>query len=681
MARLEPLSAEQLLAEEQAALRRVATLVAREEPEEVVFEAVAREAATLLGARTATTYRFGEADAVAVGSWAEPGAQGVAVGRLVPLNGSTAVPRVYRSGHAVRLEDSSGSSGEFAAYVHDLGIRSTIAAPVFVDERMWGCLTVSWTEQAGMPPGAEDQLEEFTDLLAHALASREARRLLREERDFANAVVELSQALICVFDREGRIVRFNQAAEEATGFKEEEIAGRDACESIVPPEHHDLFREIIERAFAHVEPHPMRGFWVTSDGSRRTIEFSNRPLLDAEGNVRYFVSTGLDVTERERATAEILRLASEQTALRRVATLVAANAEPSRVFAAVAAEAGQLLGSDSAATIRFDGDVAFTVGRWDGAGIGGFETNTGVPLTGSEGLTALVARTGAPARIDDYAGVRGEAAERMRRLGFRSAVGAPITLGGHTWGVLLVASTHSDPLGAEAEHRLTGFTELITLALEGAQARSDLTESRARIVSAGDAERRRLERNLHDGAQQRLVAISLHLRIAQQQLADKPETVLPLIASAADELQLALEELRELARGLHPALLTERGLGHALESVVARAPFPVELNGDFDQRLPAAVEAAFYYIVSECLTNAAKHAEPSLATVTLTREEQRTCIEVEDDGAGGANLTGGSGLQGLADRVEALGGRFSFHSPPGGGTRVRAELPRTESIA
>jgi len=680
MAHLGRGSDERLLVEEQAALRRVATLIAREEPEDVVFEAVAREAATLLRARTATTYRFGEVDAVSVGSWSEADARGVAVGRHVPLDGNTAVPRVYQTRHAVRLEDSRGSSGEFAAYIHDLGIRSTIAAPVFVDTRMWGCITVSWTEPAAMPAGAENQLEEFTDLLSHSLANHEARRLLREERDFANAVVELSQALICVFDREGRIVRFNRAAEQATGFNEADIVGSDARDSIVPAEHHDLFGEIIERAFDQLEPHPMRGFWMTSDGNRRTIEFSNRPLLDDTGNVRYFVCTGLDVTEREQATAEIVRLASEQAALRRVATLVAGNAEPPRVFEAVAAEAGRLLGSDSAATIRFDGDTAVTVGRWDGAGIGGFESGTAVPLTGSDALTAVVARTGAPARIDDYADVRGEAAERMRRHGFRSAVGAPITVGGQTWGTLLVASTRPEPLGPEAEQRLIDFTELIALALESAQARTDLTESRARIVSAGDAARRRLERNLHDGAQQRLVSISLQLRLAQQRLVEQPDSALPLIASAAEELRLALEELRELARGLHPALLAERGLGRALESLVARAPFPVELSGDFDERLPAPVEAALYYIVSESLANAAKHARPSRATVALTREPDRVSIEVEDDGVGGAELSGGSGLQGLADRVEALGGRFSFQSPPGDGTRIRAELPRRPDV-
>jgi PAS domain S-box-containing protein len=665
-----------MVRDEQAALRRVATLVARGAPAEEVFAAVSEEVGRLVGAQTANTYRFeGANEAVAVGRWSQGGDRGVQIGRRLRLDGPTAVPLVHRRREPVRIDDYEGVEGRFAAYLRELGVRSTVAAPVFLEERLWGAITASTTSDEPMPAGAEQQVAAFADLVSHSLASHEARRQLREERDFAEAVVDLSETLICVFDREGRIVRFNRAAERATGWSAGEVLGRDARDLIVPPEHRQLFDEILEAAFERRQPHPMRGYWRTKAGGHRLIDFANRALEDADGAVRYFVSTGLDVTERERATEEIVRLASEQAALRRVATLVARGAAPELVFDAVAEETGKLLDVESVGTIRFDGDVATTVGRWSVGPIRAFPAGAVVPLTGSDGLTAVVARTGRPARIEDYSAVRGEAAQRMHEAGYRSGVGAPIVVGGRTWGMLLVASTDERPLGADSERRLGDFAELVALALESAQARTELVESRARIVSAGDAERRRLERNLHDGAQQRLVTLSLQLRLAQGRLRNDPDAADALIGAAADELQLALEELRELARGLHPAVLADRGLVPALEALAARAPFPVEVEGVPAERLAEPVEAAVYFVVSESLANAAKHAEPSHATVTVATTGDAVSVEIADDGRGGAVLEGGTGLRGLADRVEALGGMLSVASAAGEGTTVRAELP------
>jgi PAS domain S-box-containing protein len=657
------------------ALRRVALLVAREAAPDEVFSAVTEEVGKLLHTQTANTYRFeGESEAVAVGTWSEGGDGGVTIGRRLRLDGPTAVPLVHRRREPVRIDDYTGIEGSFAAYVRELGIRSTVAAPVFVQDDLWGAITASTTTGV-MPEGSERQLADFAELVSQSLANHEARRLLHDERDFATAVVELSQTLICVFDRDGRIVRFNGAAERASGWSAAEAIGRDARELIIPPEHLGLFDEILERAFEGHEPHPMQGWWLTKDGGRRTIEFSNRPLVDADGDVTYFVSTGLDVTERERATAEIVRLASEQAALRRVATLVARSPEPELVFEAVAEEAGRLLGADSSGTIRFDGDTATTVGRWAAGEVRAFRAGAVVSLRDSEGLTAVVARTGKPARIDDYSQVRGEAARGMHEAGYRSGVGAPIVVDGRTWGMVLVSSTATEPLGLDAERRLGGFAELVALALEGAHARGELLESRSRIVSAGDAERRRLERNLHDGAQQRLVTLSLQLKLAERKLPDDAATAGTLIASAGEELQLALEELRELARGLHPAVLSDRGLAPALEALAARAPFPVEIAGVPDERLDDRVEAAVYYLVSESLTNAAKHAAPAAVTVTLRTDDEALEVTVADDGLGGADLAAGTGIRGLADRVESLGGRLAVESPPGVGTTVCARLP------
>jgi len=661
-------------AEEQGALRRVATLVAREASADEVFAAVSEEVGLLLGAQTANTYRFEGVEAVALGGWSEPGADGVPPGSRLGLEGPTAVPLVHRRREPVRIDCYDGIDGSFAEYLRGLGIRSTVAAPVFAGEALWGAITASSTAEA-MPEGSEQQLARFAELVSHSLGNHDARRRLHEERDFAAAVVELSQTLICVFDRDGRIVRFNAACERATGWSADEVLGRDARELIIPPEHLELFDEILERAFAEQEAHPMQGWWLTKDGGRRTIEFSNRAITDADGNVAHFVSTGLDVTEREHATEQIVRLATEQAALRRVATLVARSPDPELVFEAVAEEAGRLLGADSSGAIRFDGDTATTVGRWAAGEIRAFPAGAVVSLTGSDGLTAVVARTGKPARVDDYSRVRGDAARGMHEAGYRSGVGAPIVVGGATWGMVLVSSTAEEPLGADAERRLGDFAELVALALESAQARTELLESRARIVGAGDEARRRLERNLHDGAQQRLVTLSLQLQLARRRLQRDPLEAEALIGAATDELQVALEELRELARGLHPAVLADRGLGPALESLASRAPFPVEISGVPPGRLDPRVEVAVYYLASESLTNAAKHAAPTAVSITLAAAADALEVEVADDGRGGAELAGGTGIRGLADRVEALGGRLAVESPPGVGTTIRARLP------
>jgi signal transduction histidine kinase len=369
-------------------------------------------------------------------------------------------------------------------------------------------------------------------------------------------------------------------------------------------------------------------------------------------------------------------IAEEQAALRRVATLVASGAEPAEIFDAVAEEAGRLLAARSSATIRYDGGVAVTVGRWQqGEEPTGFHVGTRVPLTGSDGLTAIVARTGRSARIDDYSGVRGRAAEMMRENGYRAAVAAPIVVGGAMWGLLLVTSAEPGALGADAERRLGGFAELVALGLESAEAREQLNASRRRILRTAFEERRRLERNLHDGAQQRLVSLALQLRVVEGLLARDPEAARGLVANARAELDLAMRELRELARGLHPAVLSERGLAAALESLADSAALPVHVTGVTEERLGDAVEAGAYFVVAESITNAVKHAHASRIEVRLARAPGALRIEIEDDGRGGADPTAGTGLRGLADRIEALGGRFAVADRDGGGTVVSVELP------
>jgi signal transduction histidine kinase len=252
---------------------------------------------------------------------------------------------------------------------------------------------------------------------------------------------------------------------------------------------------------------------------------------------------------------------------------------------------------------------------------------------------------------------------------------APITAGGRLWGTLAVFSASAGHFPSNAQQRLADFTNLVALALESAEAHDQLTASRARIVEASVAERRRLERNLHDGAQQRLVTLAVHLRIAQESLREDPAAAEAMLSSVGEDLKLALEELRELARGLHPAVLTDRGLEPAVQSLATRAPFPVEIAGIPPVRLDESVEAAVYYLVAESLTNAAKHADASAARIEISTANAEVVVEISDNGSGGASMDRGSGLRGLADRIEALGGRFDLTSPRAGGTVVRATFP------
>jgi signal transduction histidine kinase len=239
----------------------------------------------------------------------------------------------------------------------------------------------------------------------------------------------------------------------------------------------------------------------------------------------------------------------------------------------------------------------------------------------------------------------------------------------------MVGTAGDTPFPPGAEQRVGEFAELVAQALANAEAREQLTASRKRLVEAAQVERRRLERNLHDGAQQRLVALSVTLRLAERQLQRDPEAARESLVQASADLADALEELRELARGLHPAVLTDHGLQAALSALAARAQLPVALTVDLDRRPPEAIEAAAYFIVAEALTNVARYASADSATVLVRRQADGLLVEVTDDGKGGADPAAGTGLRGLIDRVEALGGRLDVESRRGRGTTIRAWLP------
>lgn len=387
------------------------------------------------------------------------------------------------------------------------------------------------------------------------------------------------------------------------------------------------------------------------------------------------VTVGAVTIEAGRRTAEAEKersdLADTQASLRRLAMLVAAAEPPDALFAAVTREVSRHFGNDTARMIRFEADGTATLVASEGTTgphvrVG--ELWTGYPPTG---LTSTVLRTGRATRIDDYSKIPG--GERYLREGLRAAVGMPVHVDRRVWGLIAIGSTEG-PLPSDTERRLTDFTDLVATAVANAQGRAELMTSRARLVTASDDARRRIERDLHDGAQQRLVSLALGLRsVATEPTAS--EEVRAEVEQIATELVEVIDELREISRGIHPAVLSESGLRPALRALARRSAVPVELDAAIDGRLPEPVEVAAYYVVSETLTNAAKYANATLVEVKAEVAEGRLRLSVRDDGVGGADPALGSGLVGLKDRLDALGGTFTVRSPADGGTTVSCTLP------
>jgi signal transduction histidine kinase len=527
------------LAEEQAALRRVATLVAQGAQPAEVFAAVSMEVARLVPAEAAALTRY-ETDGTvtALGGWTENGGYGH-VGTRFTVEG-TVSGLIFETHQPARIHSYAESQGAAVAAAREMGWRSSVGAPITVEGRLWGVLAVASTSERPLPLDTERRLAEFTDLVATAIANAESRE-------------------------------------------------------------------------------------------------------------------------------ELTRLAEEQAALRRVATLVAQGRPPADVFEAVSAEVGRLVPADAAALSRFGADgTVTTLGAWTRTG--GYEIHIGERIVLEPGTTSRqVFETRRPARIDDC--VAGRAAGR------RSTVGVPVIVDGHVWGVVSVASTIDRPLPLDTERRLVEFTELLATAIANAESRAELDISRARIVATADATRRRIERDLHDGAQQQLVSLALELRSAQTAVPPELHQHRAELSRVVEGLTGVLDGLREIALGIHPGVLAEGGLGPALRTLARRSPIPVELDVRAEARLPEAVEVAAFYVVSEALTNAAKYARASVVHVDVEARDSVLRVAVRDDGLGGADPARGSGLLGLKDRAEAIGGSMSLESTRGLGTSLLVELP------
>ena len=533
------------LLEEQAALRRVATLVAEGAPPAEVFQAVSFEVAQLLHAEGAALTRF-ETDGTvtALGGWTSTGGY-LHAGTRFALEG-TVSGLVFESGQPARIDRYADAPGAALAAAREMGWRSSVGVPITVEGRLWGVLAAVSTSDQPPPPDTEQRLAEFTQLVATAIANTENRE-------------------------------------------------------------------------------------------------------------------------------QLTRLAEEQAALRRVATLVAEGAPPAEVIEAVITEAGRVVPADAAGLSRYEADGTTALGSWSRTG--GY-VNVGARFPHERGTVGwLVYETGRPGRIGTYEGVPGDVSAAARQAGWRSSVGVPIVVEGRLWGVMTVASTTDQPLPLDTEERLAEFTELVATAIANAESRAELAASRARIVATADAARRRIERDLHDGAQQQLVSLALELRAAQAAAPPELDKHRAELSRAVDGVTSVLDLLREIARGIHPAILAEGGLGPALRTLSRRSPIPVQLDAHVEERLPEPVEVAAYYVVSEALTNSAKYAGASNVQVSVDVREGSLWVAVRDDGLGGADPARGSGLLGLKDRVEAIGGSISLQSPHNQGTTLIAELP------
>jgi PAS domain S-box-containing protein len=586
--------------------------------------------------------------------------------------------RVWLSGEPAWVDDVRDRRDlPRAGAAASAGLRTAFGVPIRGASAVLGAMEFFTTEPHAPD---DDLLATMTSLgsqIGQFVERCRAQEAVRASDARKSAILNAAFDCIITMDAEGRIVEVNEATEATFGYTAAQMVGEDLAELMIPPETREAHRHGLERyvstGTSRMVGHPVELDAMRADGSTFPIELAvTRPDLPGPP---LFCGYLRDVTERKEAERSLQALAEEQAALRRVATAVAAELDPARLFALITEEVGRLLGVGSSYVLRYDDDQAATVvGVWAGDGEDRMPNGTTVALAGDT-VVPTVWRTGRPARVESFEGMEGELAATLRERGLHGSLGAPVTVAGRTWGVMVLSQTTPEPLPPHTEQRLVNFAELAAQAIANAHAREELAASRARIVEAGDAERRRLERNLHDGAQQRLVATSLSVRVAAGRADDDP-ALRAMLDRAGEELALALEELRELARGLHPAVLSDHGLRAAIETLADRAPVPVEVDVALDsERLPEPIEAAAYYVVAEALTNMAKHARASEARVRVERANGHALVEVADDGVGGADETGGSGLRGLVDRVEALGGRLTVSSPAGAGTRVRAELP------
>jgi GAF domain-containing protein/two-component sensor histidine kinase len=720
------------LVEEQAALRRVATLVARGVSADELFVAVSNEIASLYSAEIATIGRFEPVEPpelTAIGVCDGPNES--LMGVRTPLLDWLASTTVYRTGRTARKEvtaDQITGEGTLPDAIRAMGFFSTVSTPIVVEGELWGVLTVSSSHDS-LPPATEQRIESFSELVATAIANAQSRgelamsearaRELAEEQAALRRVATLvaqgvspGEIFSAVSEEVERVFRLDVAATAAADvirFEGEEfvMVGALRGAEVVP-----LGSRWGQKALyastqvfrtgrsARVTPADLASVGGPDAEFLRSIGYLHQvacPILlegrlwgvitmnseeelppGTEERLEKFtdlVATAIANAESRgelaASEARARELAREQTALRRVATLVAQGATADRLFSAVAEEVGRVIDVPMVAVQRYETDGTLTM-----VGVAGdtrFVAGSRWPVE-PDWISGMILATGRPARRDDYSTMPGPLGATLREDKMTAMVGVPIVVEGNIWGLMVGVGKDGTPIPADAEERLARFTELVATAVSNASTRTELLASRARVVGAADETRRRLERDLHDGIQQWLVALALKARKAST-LSEPDASNTSELSELADELVSVINELREISRGIHPAILSDAGLDDALAALARRSGIRVDLDIDFAGRYEPTVEATVYYVVAESVTNAVKHAHASVVDVRGGLRDAQLAFEITDDGVGGADPRGGTGMIGLRDRVDTLGGSISFESPAGGGTTVRVLLP------
>jgi signal transduction histidine kinase len=716
------------LADEQAALRRVATLVAGGAGPDAVFTAVADELGHLIGAEATFVSRVDhptgpgeepEGHITVVGSYGLVSDR-VPVGFRLELLPGMVQTVALRTGRPARTSGERLAKGPHGAWVATLGMRAGIATPIVVGGSHWG-VTVAATSREDFPVGTESRMAGFMELAAMAVANAKAEQELRELADTQAALRRLAmlvargespEAVFAAVAREAlrhfgngtaRMIRYEPdgtatlVANAGTTGPHVRVGKR--WEGYPPTgltatilrtgraarvdDYKDLpggeayLREGLRSAVG-VPIHANGRLWgmiAVGSGHAPLPPETEHRMAEFTDLIATAVANAQNWGSLETSRDELARLLAEQAALRRVATLVARGIPPGEIFLAVAEEIRLMLGADSAGIARFEPDGVSVV-VLGGVGEVRVELPAGTRLRMQDYTApAVVWRTGRAARVDEdvWSGISDPLADGLRELGIRSMLASPIVVEGRLWGVVNALSRQG-PFPSDAADRMADFTELVATAVGNAESRAEVAASRTRIVAAADEARRLIERDLHDGGQQRLLALALKLRSAAASPHGR-DTIRAEVTDVAAGLMGVIDELREISRGIHPAVLSKAGLRLALRALGRRSAVPVEMDVRIDGRLPEPVEVGAYYVVSEMLTNAAKHARASVVEVDAEVSGGMLRVCVRDDGVGGADPVRGSGLVGLKDRIDALGGRFSLHSPAGGGTTVNCELP------
>jgi signal transduction histidine kinase len=704
-----------VLADEQAALRRVATLVARQPSPAEVFEAVTEEAARLLHLDSANLIVYERDQTVTVVGACNLRGPAAPVGIRGSLEGDNITGRVFRTQRPARINQYTDAVGPAAEYARSIGFRAAVGVPVLAGGRLWGVMVVGSSRPEPLPADTEMRIGAFTELVATAIANTAARAELEQvaaEQAALGRVATLVAEAVTASDI------FAAVATEVAGLFDVPLVGlfryeREGLATVIagagemsanvgrpwpcPADDPGLVASL-QRAgrplriddYTHIRSAVSQqvrelGIGMAAGvpvivsgrvwGAVVVADGYERPPLPADTLDRLAAFTELVATAIANSDARTMieRLAQEQAALRRIATLVARGADTGEVFDAVAREVSEVMHLPIAAVLRYEDDETATVIAARSDRPNPFQPGTRWPYPPS-GLAGGVRQTGRAGRLEDYSRRPGVFAAKAREVGLYSVAGAPIIVNRAVWGLVTIASTDG-PLPDRTEDRLAEFTELLGTAIANTQSRTELSASRARIVAAADETRRRLERDLHDGIQQRLVSLALKARTIETMTPRPGDKIRGELSRLADGLGTAMDELREVSHGIHPAILSEAGLGPALEALARRSAVPVELDLNLGPRLGEHVEAAGYYIASEAITNVAKHARASVIEMRADGCGGALVLSIRDDGTGGADPGRGSGIIGLKDRVEALGGTISVLSPPGRGTTLHVQLP------